>query len=395
MTPLRYHRFDPSACAYPRPRVPMLPPLTREQIGPARPEPATPRRHYARGRYALGAAYALAGVGPAGALLAPAYHCRTMLDPALALGAEVALYPLTPELHADPDGLRRVAAACRSRPAALLLTHYFGLPREIDAVAAWCRAQGIALIEDCSHALPGSGADAARGRPAMGKSGRWAASSPYKFFPCPDGGWLWANDGAPLPAAPLRRPAWGAELRGIRSAWAQWRGRISAPDAGSIEAELAALADRDTHRGRDWLESTDQPSDEFQRGDAGLAGLAVSRWIERHSRLEALVAQRRARYLQWRQAVDALPGIAPLLPDLPAGVAPYMFPLRVRDPAPLFDPLKRMGLPIWRWDDMAASDCMVSRDYRQGVFHLPCHQALDDAQMHWMTTLLRTAAARR
>jgi hypothetical protein len=86
--------------------------------------------------------------------------------------------------------------------------------------------------------------------------------------------------------------------------------------------------------------------------------------------------------------------VAALLPELPDGIAPYMFPLRVFDPAPLFHPLKRLGLPIWRWDDMAASDCPVSRDYRQGVFHLPCHQALDDAQMHWMTTLLRAVARR-
>lgn len=394
MKPLHYHRFDPSACAYPRPRVPVLPPLTPAQLGRRRPQPATPRQHYARGRYALAAAYALACVGPRGALLAPAYHCRTMLDPAIALGAEIALYPLTPDLHADLDGLQRTAAACSGRPAALLLTHYFGLPREIDAVARWCHARGIRLIEDCSHALPGTGADAACGRAALGTRGHWAVSSPYKFFPCPDGGWLWANEGAALPARLPRRATAGAELRGLRAAWSQWRSPVPAPDPAAIEAERAALAARSAPSGRDWEECSDQPSADYRAADAGRAGLAVSRWIEQHSRLEPLVAQRRARYRQWQQAVAGLPGVSALLPHLPEGVAPYMFPLRVSEPARLFDPLKRMGLPIWRWDDMAASECPVARDYRQGVFHLPCHQALSDAQMAWMTALLQAVARR-
>ena len=98
---LRYHRFDASGCGFPRPRVPVLPPLSLQQLAWRAPSPPSRARHFARGRYALKAAYELSGVGPNGALLAPAYHCRTMLDPAVRLRAEVALYPLTPELEPD------------------------------------------------------------------------------------------------------------------------------------------------------------------------------------------------------------------------------------------------------------------------------------------------------
>lgn len=391
---LTYHRFDPAPCGFPRPRVPVLPPLSRAQLGPAQPEPATRRRHYARGRYALQAAYALAGVGPQGALLAPAYHCRTMLDPALRLGAEVALYPLTPDLHTDLDGLHRAAAACRTPPLALLLTHYFGLPRRVAEVAAWCRTQGIALVEDCSHALPGTAGDASSGRPAIGHSGRWAVSSPYKFFACPDGGWLWANGDAPLPLQPARSPGARAELRGILTAWGQLRHARPAPDPAVIGAELSALEARLSLRGRDWIDPGHTPSDDYAPADEGIRGLAVSRWIERHTDLVPLIARRRAHYLAWLAALDGLPGVAALLPDLPPGVAPYMFPLRVDDPPRLFYPLKQLGVPIWRWDDMAISNCAVSQRYRQGVFHLPCHQALTDAQMAWMTAAVRTVALR-
>ncbi|WP_164962632.1 DegT/DnrJ/EryC1/StrS family aminotransferase [Rubrivivax sp. JA1026] len=387
---LDYDRFDPAACGFPRPRVPVLAPLTPAQLGAPRPAPATPRRHYARGRYALQAAYTLAGVGRGGALLAPAYHCRTMLDGALALGAEVVPYPLTPELHPDLDGLRRAAAACRTRPAAVLATHYFGLPRDIAALAAWCRDEGLALVEDCSHALveadPG-----APGRAPLGATGRWAVSSPYKFFPCPDGGWLWANGGAPLPAPP-RAAGLADEARGLRQAWAQWRRPPVAPDAAALEAAFAALAPGEP--GRDWLEHDGGTSADYRGADAGRAGLRVSRWIERRSVLESLVQARRRHYAQWVDALAGLPGLRPLLPALPAHVAPYMVPVLVDEPAALFPPLKRLGLPIWRWDDMAVSGCEVSRRYRQGLFHLPCHQALDAAAMAWMTGAVRRAARR-
>jgi len=384
---LSFHRFDPADCGFPRPRVPVLPPLSRAQLGPARPAPATPRQHYARGRYALHAAYTLSGVGPGGALLAPAYHCRTMLDPALRLGAEVALYPLTPELHADVDGLARAAAACRTPPAAVLLTHYFGLPRATEGVLAWCQAHNVPLIEDCSHALPAVDPDG-----TLGRVGRWAVSSPYKFYPCPDGGWLWANAGAPLPTSPGRSQGLAAELRGLRSAWQQLRGTPAAPDAGAIEAELSALATRIERRGRDWIEHGGGLAGEYLAADEAATGLAISRWIERHTDLGPLAQRRRRRYLQWREAVDGVAGISALLPALPAGVVPYMFPLQVSEPARLFHPLKQLGVPIWRWDDMAVSPCPVAQRYRQGVFHLPCHQGLSDAQMAWLTAAVRRVA---
>ncbi len=379
---LRYHRFDPGPCDFPAPQVPVLPPLRWAQLnlrGPVSRERAPQgTRHYARGRYALHAAYALAGVGAQGALLAPAYHCRTMLDPALRLGAEVGLYPLTPDLHADLDALKRVAAARRVRPVALLFTHYFGLPRDIAPVAEWCRAQNVVLIEDCSHALP---LVAAAG--CVGSVGDYAVASPYKFYPCPDGGVLWSARGAPLPPASPPSPGARRELGGwLAVARGLWQGASAvAPDA-SVDSSAPAGA-----TGREWIDDSDGPSlsADYRETDEQVGSLAASRWAQRHTDLYQLVRLRRWRYAQWLAAVAGLPGCQALLPTLPDACTPYMFPLLVHEPARRFYPLKRLGMPIWRWDDMAVSDCAVSQRYRQGVFHLPCHQALGDADMAWMT----------
>ena len=62
--------------------------------------------------------------------MAPAYHCVTMLDPAIALGGDVLLYPLKPDLSPDLESLDSVFAAAGSPVRALLATHFFGLAQD-------------------------------------------------------------------------------------------------------------------------------------------------------------------------------------------------------------------------------------------------------------------------
>jgi dTDP-4-amino-4,6-dideoxygalactose transaminase len=342
-------------------------------------------RHFARGRYALKAAYALCGVGPDGALLAPAYHCRTMLDPAVRLRANVILYPLSAGLEPDLPALRRLVQSAGTPVRALLFTHYFGIPRDIAPVAAMCGELGISLIEDCSHALVPNVEAAA----AIGRTGRYAVSSPYKFFPCPDGGLLWSNGGAELPPEGTKPASVKDELRGLRNALGGLLARPHPPDPQAVDRELAALSSKLATRAREWVGDADGLSGEYAAAAETCSSLRISRWISRHVDVAFLAARRRQRYAQWAAAVADLPGCRALFPALPDGCVPYMFALRVQRPEACFYALKHLGLPIWRWDDMAVSDCAVAQEYRQGVFHLPCHQSLSDAQMQWMIRVLR------
>lgn len=388
---LRYHRLDPSACGFPRPRVPVLPPPSQEQLVWRSHVPSTDVRHFARGRYALKAAYALSGVGPNGALLAPAYHCRTMLDPAIRLHAEVVLYPLSADLQPDLPALRSLVRNAGTPVRALLFTHYFGVPRDIAPVAALCSELSIGLIEDCSHALVPSPSAAS----AIGRTGRYAVSSPYKFFPCPDGGLLWSNGSAGLPPDCTTSPSPKDELRGLLQATRGLLRRPCAPDPQATDQELAALGSKLAVTAREWVDDDDSLSSEYDVACETTGSLWVSRWIPRHVDHASLATRRRQRYTQWAEAVTDLPGCRALFPTLPDACVPYMFALHVQRPQECFYALKHLGLPIWRWDDMAVSDCAVAREYRQGIFHLPCHQSLSDAQMRWMTSVLRRVALGR
>jgi perosamine synthetase len=377
-----FQRFDPTDCRFPAPRVPLLPTLrwgdlTFGRAAAAQALEGAGVRHFSRGRYALHEAYRAAGVGPDGALLAPAYHCRTMFDPALALGGDVLFYAVDERLTPDLASIITLLAQARPQVKALVVSHYFGFRQPqalMDALAALCQEQGITLVEDCSHAWQIA---LEQGPACQAQTGRMVAASPYKFFASPDGGTLWGNPAQLAHNAPAR-PGVVAELKSLAHTLARARSGTTsgvAPAAGAPGA-----------RGIEHIETGELISSNYQREQEHNSGLALSRWIIRHSRLDAAASQRRAHYRRWLDATATLAGARPLFAELPPDCAPYMFPLLIEAPDPHFFQLKQLGMPIWRWDDMAVSTCSVSARMRLRLLHLPCHQSLSESQMAWMTS---------
>ena len=390
---LDYLLFDPAPFGFPAPALPLLAPLRRAALQwspPAtRPVPAWAGqgRLYSRARYALREAFSLSGVGPAGTLLAPSYHCRTMLDPALALGAPISLYHLQADLRPDLDDIAQRMRSAVVPVRALLAPHFFGLRQDLAALAALCRQHGVTLIEDCAHALPLR--SPANG---MGSTGTWCVASPYKFFPCEDGGALWSGTGQALPAAPaLQAPSWRAAAGQVRNQLRRLRQRSPASAAGlqanPATAALAPLTAATLHA--QGLQQRQQgPSADYQPGRETLACSGLSSWIIGHADIGQIVARRRANFLQWATAVQGLPQAHAPWQQLGAHDTPYMFPLRIDRPEQRFPALKHAGLPIWRWDSLASSSCPTSAGYRLHLLQLPCHQGLSAADMAWMISTL-------
>lgn len=398
---LDYLLFDGAPFAFPPPALPLLAPLRpgalHWQQPSNRPLPAWAGagRLYSRARYALREAYRLSGVGPAGTLLAPAYHCRTMLDPALALGAPVSLYHLhaglTPDLSDIAQRIQQASVPVR----ALLAPHFFGLRQDLAALAALCQQHGVTLIEDCAHALP-------LRAPAngMGHMGTWCVASPYKFFPCEDGGALWSGSGQALPAAPpLRPPSWRAVVGQVRNQLRRLRQRPAASQAGApagtalaAPTALAALTPA-SQRAQALPQRKAGPSADYQPLRETLACSALSAWIIDHADIAHIVARRRLHFAQWVAAAQDMPQARAPWQQLGAHDTPYMFPLYIDQPEQRFPALKRAGLPIWRWDSLATSSCATSAGYRLHLLQLPCHQGLRAADMAWMISTLRRVLA--
>ena len=178
------------------------------------------------------------------------------------------------------------------------------------------------------------------------------------------------------------------ELRGLLNSFRRAIGRRwQASDAGANE-QIRNIYSKEIVKGREFAQPGKRLSSMYDPLAENLAGLSASRLIVWLSNADRIAEARRNNYRQWLNAVRRLPYCRPLFDELPDDVVPYMFPLYIEHPTPHFFILKQLGLPIWRWDEMAVSNCAVAMDYRLHLLHLPCHQSLAQPEMRWMTQTL-------
>lgn len=396
---MEYLQFDPTSCDFPKVEVPVLPKLCRASLGNSLSNsfkiirPIEQARQFVRARYALFEAFRRCGVGAGERVLLPAYHCRTMLDPAIRLGAQVVLYELNDDLSPNIAALQRFLETSQQTIIALLVTHFFGFRLPLEPLAALCNHYGITLIEDCAHALftssriqsnPTTNASAKYLQTGFGQVGSMCIASPSKFFPCEDGGLLWSNDDTFEPLAVNRSQSRASQakswLTAARSIFFRAKPVVLRSVSPSSQNNQKAAMNEGEHRSEQSIAHSPAYDPEFE----GISCLPSSNWVMRHTDLQRLAERRRENYAMWAKRFSTLPFCRALKPNLSEDCVPYMFPLELTQPSTHFYLLKRLGVPIWRWDDMAVSQCSISNRYRLGLLHLPCHQELTETQMNWL-----------
>ncbi|WP_158218716.1 DegT/DnrJ/EryC1/StrS family aminotransferase [Roseateles aquatilis] len=341
------------------------------------------------GRAAILLALECLAVGPGDVVLLPTYHCPTMVTPVKTLGAEAVFYPI------DERGAPRLdwlSAHVPPRTKALLVPHYFGLPQTMDAVRAWCDSRGIALIEDCAHAMFGRSGE----RP-IGSWGDVSIASLTKFFPTPEGGVLALNRAdlslpALTPASRIEQVKAASDILHMGASHDRLTGLN-----GLIRGVFAL---RGLLRGAPRGQATPVPSrhgdlDEEEEIDANMALIDLplshraltraSGWISTRVPRRRIVESRRRNYEFFTAAFAGCEGVHALLPALPADCAPYVFPLWVRAPDPGYLEMRRLGVPVSRWDRLwpgvPALPGDVGKAWSHHVLQLACHQDLTDADL--------------
>jgi dTDP-4-amino-4,6-dideoxygalactose transaminase len=319
----------------------------------------------------------------------PAFHCRSLVEPALYLHAEVLFYPLQPDLRPDLDQASMIMRVAGNTVKAMVVPHYFGYPQPLDSIADFCAEHGLDLVEDCAHAFYGRH----NGR-LLGTVGRFAVASPRKFFAIPDGGILLDNTpDTAINLEPAGQP-WHRELKAlVTMAMESWRHRQRHP--GRLKQHDTALTSDRSEVAWSAVTREERPT-AYETGLKGfvprhkfMAGLRISRYLM-NSAAHARIAQaRRDNYRRWLADVKGVPGCHPLFEDLPDEVVPYAFPLLLDRPEAHFPALKRRGIPIWRWEDTAVTGCEVSNRYRLRLLQLPCHQDLTEVELAWMIQMLQ------
>lgn len=356
-----------------------------------------PQRYYTTsGRASILLALEALGIGRADRVLVPTYHCPSMIAPLVALGAVPYFYPigtlgqpLQPWLDAaDLSGVK-----------ALLVAHLFGLPQPMALHRRWCDEHGLALVEDCAHALFGYSDDQ-----PVGSWGDAAIGSLTKFLPVSEGGCIVLN--RPELTMPKLDPV-GITV-GAKAA-------LDMIEVGAIHGKLAGLGGFATGlmKGLRAMRrhppsvitaptSADSPgSDSDFRIDARLSHRHVAtpcRWATDLVPRERIARLRRHHFAEYAKALAGRPHLRPLLPDMSPDAAPYAFPLWVDEPEPGYAELRRLRVPVSRWDRLWPGVQRIEGDegvvWSRHVLQLACHQDMtDDDRRNVVETIARVYPA--
>jgi dTDP-4-amino-4,6-dideoxygalactose transaminase len=327
------------------------------------------------GRVSILQALRAIGLGPGDRMLVPTYHCPTMIEPCVLLGAEPLFYPIGADGAPRLDALRHLDTR---GVKVLIAAHLFGLPIDLTGVREYCDKRGLWFIEDCAHAYFGRSSVA-----PVGTTGDLVIGSLPKFFPAVEGGCLVVRT-ASLAVPRLSGPGLVAELRtvwdclelGARS------GRLGM--INGLVAALAALKTRVRGAGKAAPADAGAPADAAAAlstiipSRTGQRTTAALRWVIRHLDVDRSAAQRRSNYLQFARLLGSEALLRPLFPILPEGAVPYVFPVWVDNPEQLYQALRQRGVPLFRWDIVWPGTPVLEGDagtsWSTQVFQLCCHE---------------------
>jgi len=365
-----------------------------DNFAPAAPGPLPPgvlelpqQAFTTSGRAAIFHALLQLQIQPGREVLLPSYHCPTMVAPVLLAGARPTYYGLTAEGLPDLD---RIAAEGLREVDAMLVPHYFGLPKSLSRVRAWCDQHGIALIEDCAHCLFGQA-----GERQVGAWGDFATASLSKFLPVPEAGLL-ASAQRPLPGLNLQAQGLKSQIKGLADVLdiASRHRRLAGLNGllGSVFRAKQGLRQAEHEAGSQ--AEPEQPTAPSEAADfmAGsdmarirLAPLQISRLLSAVLPQRRIVQRRRENYLHYARELAQAAGTRALQTELDASAAPYVFPLWIDDGERadrVYHALRLQGFPVFRWDRIWPGTPTLSADvgplWSRHVLQLLCHQDLYD-----------------
>jgi perosamine synthetase len=302
------------------------------------------------GRHSLWLGLEALGVGEGDEVLTPAYHHGAEVEAIAATGALPRFYAGDDTLEPNADELEGLLGP---RVRALHLTHYVGFGQDAARWRDWCSRRGLLLIEDAAQAWLSE----RDGRP-LGSHGDMAIFCLYKSVGTPDGGAL-VCAAAPKPNQ-SRSGAGLAALAKLQVRWAAARGLVPARavirTAGSFD-----------------------PAAEFELGDVSAPPSRATKALLSHFDYGLVRERRRHNYERLLERLGT--AVPPPFDKLPAGVSPWVFPVRCEAKAGLLDALREARVnPLNFWSEphplLDVSAFPAAAERRRTTVGLPVHQDL-------------------
>ena len=346
------------------------------------------------GRAAIYQALLQLRLAPGSIVLAPTYHCPTMIAPVILANLDVEFFGLRPD---GLPNLSSIDSSTASKAKAIIVSHYFGLARSLAEVRNWCDEHRIALIEDCAHCYFGDAGE----RP-VGTWGDFSTASLSKFFPVPEGGVL-ASARAHISALNLAPQDFKSQLK----AWADIletsivHGRFA-----GINGVLALLfkLKKLTRRAEGDAGNTEARSDaasmmqicDMARIAQTPAGAAVM--LKTVLPRGQIIAKRRRNSAIFARHFEHARGAQPLFPKEDEKAVPYVFPLWVEEPDRVYHALRAQNLRVFRWDNVWPGIPQIPGDvgpsWSRHVLQFLCHQDLSESDItHTALTTLNLVSS--
>lgn len=298
-------------------------------------------------------------------ILIPAYHCPALVEPFIWLDYEIHFFPVQPDLSVDPDMLRKLIA--KTSATHCVVIRYFGFSQNVEEIVQLLSETGLLIIEDCAHAL------FEFIRSVQRKDERVSATicSINKILPTIDGGALNLNH---RQSSGLRQTSWDDEAKAIAYLMGipQWIDSLKKKRQPAVATGTKATICAPPRTGFRY----------FSPEDISAGSYRHTKLILEKSNLERIKRRRRKIFEQLAKNINNPQVGSPLYTELGDSV-PYVFPFLLEDERH-FDTLRKQGIQILRWEELADSDCAISKGYRSRLIQLPCHQQLTDQQIDTM-----------
>lgn len=303
-------------------------------------------------------------------VLLPAYIPNAVAEPLRELGLDPRYYAISPDLRPEEPDLRR---RMDRRTVAVTSVNYFGFPQPgIGTVASLADEFGCYHVDDNAHAT----LSVADGQ-LLGTLGDVGISSLWKTLPIPNGAVLYVTNDA------LRERFDPSSLAGVSD-------RVTAADARYLCATRvrAVLENRPRLRRPvealvDRLPGTTVPSPERRYDAAKRRFSALSARVCAGTDPTALRRRRRQNYRAWLDALETVPRVTPLFPDLADGICPQAMPVETDRPRRVQSRLAAEGLDgvhTWpRLADAVAADptYATAQSLAEHVLALPVGRRVD------------------
>ncbi|MEH0935388.1 DegT/DnrJ/EryC1/StrS family aminotransferase [Micromonospora psammae] len=345
---------------------------------------------------ALELATHLLGLRPGDEVVASPLTFQATVAPLLSRPVGVRFADIDPDtLALRPEAVDRVVGP---RTRAIYVTHYGGLPADLDGLVAVARQHDLLLLEDCAHAL----GSRYRGHSAgtVGDLGCWSFHSLKNMSTMGQGGMVTCRD-----------DRWADTLRRIRAMEpdADFRPRTTPPSFGGRRPP--GPEDPERHAKNAYTDDCTAIRHGGLNATMSEPAAAVGR--TQLAKLPAMVARRREIAARLHTGLADLPGVVPHR-DLPGTVHSYhLYTLRITDAAPgLRDEVVRRLhhehgvemilryfplhlLPEWRRRGGAYGQAPTAeRIWFDELVNLPIYPAMTDRQVDHLVDAVRAAVIR-